>query len=150
MNTTHNKLNQRGFSLVSAIFLLVVIAALGAFSLTVFTSQQQSDALDVLGKRTYQAARAGIEWGTFQITQSNVSGTTFAAQCQSPAGYASQVSLAGPTFSSLQPVAVNCAAVTSVDSGTVWIYSLSASAATAGSPGGLNYIERQISVTIAQ
>src|SRR5450759_4421914 len=57
---------QRGFSLVSAIFLLVVIAALGTFAVTLSTTQQQSAALDVLGSRAYQAARAGIEWGAYQ------------------------------------------------------------------------------------
>src|SRR4030065_2779656 len=57
---------QRGFSLVSAIFLLVVIAALGTFAVTLSTTQQQSAALDVLGARAYQAARAGIEGGADQ------------------------------------------------------------------------------------
>ena len=54
---------QRGFSLISAIFLLVVIAALGTFAVTLSTSQQQSAALDVLGSRAYQAARAGNRVG---------------------------------------------------------------------------------------
>jgi len=58
---------QRGFSLISAIFLLVVIAALGAFAVTLSTTQQQSAALDVLGARGYQAARAGVEWGAYQV-----------------------------------------------------------------------------------
>ena len=142
--------HQRGFSLVSAIFLLVVIAALGAFALTISNSQQQSDAMDVLGKRVYQAARAGIEWGTFQITQSGVSGTNFASQCQGPTGTAKNITLAGTMFSNFLPVAVSCTAVTATDASAMWVYTLSASAATAGTPGGLNYIERQISVTIAQ
>ena len=57
---------QRGFSLISAIFLLVVIAALGTFAVTLSTTQQQSAALDVMSARAYQAARAGIEWGAYQ------------------------------------------------------------------------------------
>ncbi len=56
----------RGFSLVSAIFLLVVLAALGAAIVTVSTVQHQSSALDIQGVRAYQAARAGIEWGLYQ------------------------------------------------------------------------------------
>jgi len=59
----------RGFSLVSAIFLLVVIAALGTFAVTLSTTQQQSAALDVMGARAYQAARAGIEWAAFGVSQ---------------------------------------------------------------------------------
>lgn len=59
----------RGFSLVSAIFLLVVLAALGAAIVTVSTVQHQSSALDIQGVRAYQAARAGIEWGLFRRLQ---------------------------------------------------------------------------------
>jgi MSHA biogenesis protein MshP len=63
---------QRGFSLISAIFLLVVLAALGAAMVTFSTSQNQNLALDVLGSRAYQAANAGVEWAALNI-QSNPS-----------------------------------------------------------------------------
>jgi MSHA biogenesis protein MshP len=55
-----------GVGLVTAIFLLVVLAGLGVAMVSLFTSQQQSSALDVQGARAYQAARAGIEWGLFR------------------------------------------------------------------------------------
>ncbi|MFA7280532.1 MAG: hypothetical protein WC100_10570 [Sterolibacterium sp.] len=57
----------RGFSIVSAIFILVVLAALGAFIVTVSTNQQIGSALDVQGERAFQAARAGVEWGVYQV-----------------------------------------------------------------------------------
>lgn len=57
----------RGFAIVSAIFILVVLAALGAFIVTISTTQQIGSALDVMGVRAYQAARAGIEWGVYQV-----------------------------------------------------------------------------------
>jgi len=56
-----------GFSLITAIFLLVILAALGAFILTISGTQQTSSALDVQGSSAYQAARAGIEWGSYQV-----------------------------------------------------------------------------------
>ena len=56
----------RGFAIVSVIFILVVLAALGAFIVSVSTSQHIGSALDVQGVRAYQAARAGIEWGLYQ------------------------------------------------------------------------------------
>jgi MSHA biogenesis protein MshP len=140
---------QRGFSLVSAIFLLVVIAAMGAFAVTLSNNQHQSDAMDVVGKRTYQAARAGIEWGAFQIIQSAVAGTTFASACQA-ANYASSVTLSGAIFSNYLPVAVTCSATSAVDASPVWIYTLTASAATNATAGGPDYFERQLSLTIAQ
>ncbi|WP_231949283.1 agglutinin biogenesis protein MshP [Herminiimonas arsenitoxidans] len=58
-----------GFSLVSAIFLLVVLAALGVAMVTISTVQHQSSGLDVQGTRAYQAARAGAEWGIYQRMQ---------------------------------------------------------------------------------
>jgi len=60
---------QRGFSLVTAIFLLVVLSGLAAVMMTVTTTQHTSSALDVQGARAYQAARAGIEWGAYRATR---------------------------------------------------------------------------------
>jgi len=57
---------QHGFTLVSAIFLLVVLAALGGFIATVATTQHMGSALDISGARAFQAARAGTEWGLFR------------------------------------------------------------------------------------
>jgi MSHA biogenesis protein MshP len=62
---------QRGVGLVTAIFLLVVIAGLAAAMVTVFTAQQTGSQLDQQGTRAYQAARAGIEWGLFRARQLN-------------------------------------------------------------------------------
>lgn len=60
-----------GVGLVTAIFLLVVLAGLGVAMVTIFNAQQQSSSLDVQGARAYQAARAGIEWGLFQQLRNN-------------------------------------------------------------------------------
>lgn len=55
-----------GAGLVTAIFLLVVLAGLAVALVSVFGAQRQSTALDEQGARAYQAARTGIEWGLFQ------------------------------------------------------------------------------------
>jgi MSHA biogenesis protein MshP len=60
------KMTGHGFSLVSAIFLLVVLSGLGAAIVYVSSVQHVSSALDVQGARAYQAARAGVEWGLYQ------------------------------------------------------------------------------------
>ncbi|MGE5758654.1 MAG: hypothetical protein ACM3W8_07285, partial [Sideroxydans sp.] len=60
---------QRGFSIVSAIFILVVLAFLGVAMATFSTTQQQSAAMDVMGSRAYQAARAGVEWAAYNVSQ---------------------------------------------------------------------------------
>jgi MSHA biogenesis protein MshP len=57
---------QAGLGLVTAIFLLIVLAGLGVASVTLFTSQQASASLYIEGAKAYQAARAGIEWGLYE------------------------------------------------------------------------------------
>ena len=64
---TASRPREAGFSLVSAIFLLVVLSALGAFMVSFSGVQHTTAARDVLGARAYQAARSGIEWGAFQV-----------------------------------------------------------------------------------
>jgi MSHA biogenesis protein MshP len=56
----------RGFTMVSAVFLLVVLAGLGAAIANISFMQHTSSLLDVQGSRAYQAARAGVEWGLHQ------------------------------------------------------------------------------------
>lgn len=128
---------QRGFSLISAIFLLVVIAALGTFAVTLSTSQQQSAALDVLGARAYQASRAGIEWGAFQTLRN---GGCPASQLLAPM----------PNTLANFNVTVNCTSTAPTEAGTiVTIYQLT-SIATQGTVGTPGYVYRQMSVTIAK
>ncbi len=61
--------HQAGIALASAIFLIVVLAALGAIVVTVSGLQHTSSARDVMGSKAYQAARAGIEWGAYKVLQ---------------------------------------------------------------------------------
>lgn len=56
----------RGFGLVTAVFLLVVLAGLGAALVNLTAVQQTTSSLDIQGARAYQAARAGIEWGLYR------------------------------------------------------------------------------------
>lgn len=139
---------QQGFSLVTAIFLLVVLTSLGALMMSFFTVQQQSSVLDVSGQRAYQAARAGMEWGVFQITQSAVAGGAFAAACQ-PGPVASPVGLPAP----LSGFGVNvwCSAASAVEgTSTIWVYDLAAAASgvNGATPGSADYVEREIRATI--
>jgi hypothetical protein len=63
----HRRLHRSaGIGLVTAIFLLVVLAGLAVALVGISSAQQSASALDVQGARAYQAARAGIEWAAFQ------------------------------------------------------------------------------------
>lgn len=130
--------SERGFSLVSAIFLLVVIAALGAFAVTLSTTQQQSAALDVQGARAYQAARAGIEWGAYQVLRNSscIASSPLAALPNTLAGFTGTV---------------ECSSSGPITEGgvTVTIFQLT-STAWQGAAATPSYVQRQISVSIAQ
>ena len=53
---------QAGFSLVAAVFLIVVLAALGAFAVQIAMTQYQGADVEVLGARAQAAAQTGIEY----------------------------------------------------------------------------------------
>jgi MSHA biogenesis protein MshP len=131
---------QRGFSIVSAIFLLVVLAGLGAAMLTFSTVQHKSSAQDMQGTRAYFAARAGIEWGAFKLL--NPVAACFGSTTFVPPA---------PTLSSFT-VTVTCTPFTA--SG-VTVYEVRSTACNQplagncpGTPGGISYIERQLQVTL--
>ena len=132
----------RGIGLVTAIFILVVLAGLGVAMVSFTTTQSATVAMDVQGERAVQAARAGIEWALYQKL---VNGNTPCPQ-----------SFALPSNSTLAPftVTVSCPATST--------YALNGSSVTntrllsvacnqptsAGScpnaAPGVDYVERQI------
>jgi MSHA biogenesis protein MshP len=126
---------------VIAIFVLVVLAALGATLVTIFSGQQRGHAFDALGMQAYQAARAGIEFGSYHaITADN---------CIAHPVFALPASLAG--FS----VRVNCTRTTHTEAGdTVRMYEITATACNrtpaAGCPNDADatYVERQLRVVV--
>jgi len=148
MATMRRKI-QQGFSLVSAIFLLVVIAMLGTFAVTLSTTQHQSAAMDVMGSRAYQAARAGIEWAAYHVANSQSNAVAAVPQCA-----ATNLGTLGGTLSPFT-VTVNCSAASHVEgASTIWIYDVSAVACTdtvcPSTAPGPNYIERVISVKMGK
>lgn len=56
---------QTGLALVTAIFLLVVLAGLAVAVVSLNTSQKDAAVKDELGTRAYLAAKAGMEWALF-------------------------------------------------------------------------------------
>lgn len=134
-----------GFSIVTAIFLLVILALLGAFLVRVATLQHTSSALDVESTRAYQAARAGVEWGAYQVLDpANTSGSALPACPASPTA----LTLAG-TLSGFS-VSVTCARTTDTEANRdigVYVVTTTASSGTVGSPFR---VERQLTVTLSK
>lgn len=148
----------RGFAIVSAIFILVVLAALGAFIVNISTTQHIGSALDVQGVRAYQAARAGIEWGVFQVQSSNGFDYANPNTRTCPAAATSSFAPAGTTLSSFT-ITVTCNVTADANNGPS-IYRLVATACSepvagwtatttacpnTANPGSM-YIERRLEV----
>jgi MSHA biogenesis protein MshP len=82
---------QAGVGILTAIFLLVVLSGLGVAMVGIYTAQQTSANVDLLGAQAYQSARAGLEWGIFQrlrsnaCTDANTAANPFTASFRMPA-----------------------------------------------------------------
>jgi MSHA biogenesis protein MshP len=129
---------QRGFTIVTAIFLLVVLAGLGAFIVAVSTLSSTATGLDVQGARAYQAARVGMEWGLYRQLRdgSCVASSTFAF----------------PDAASLQGLTVTVACTSHPDAnGGPTVREIEATACNRPAPDcpgtvGANYVERRVRV----
>lgn len=129
----HRQHAQRGFAAIAAVFLVVVLAAMGAFMLTFSNTQQLTSAQDVQGSRAYWAARAGLEWAVGSLVASSTA-------CPTPPA---PFTVDGFT------VTVSCARQTySEGGGTVALFQLGSTATRGGSVGGVGYIERSLSVAV--
>lgn len=153
-----------GFAIVTAIFILVVLAALGAFIVSISTNQQIGTALDVQGVRAYQAAKSGVEWGIYQVeaTPAYNFGYGTPAVAVGVANPNTRVCPASPT--SFVPgattlaaftVTVTCAAPPDANNGPT-VFRVTATACNqpaAGvcpnnAPTSPDYVERRIEVTL--
>lgn len=136
--------DESGFVLPSAIFLVVMLAALGAYMVSLSRTSHISSALDIQGSRAYQAARAGIEWAAWQVVDPQALQPNPAPCPASPTALTLDGTLAG--FS----VTVSCTRSLAADGAdTVAIYEIT-STATAGLAGEVDYVERQIHATLAR
>jgi MSHA biogenesis protein MshP len=73
---------QMGFSLIAAIFVLIIVSLLGQYLVKVTGVQRQTSLLALQSARANQTANAGLEWGIEQIT--NHSGSCSASTTLSP------------------------------------------------------------------
>jgi MSHA biogenesis protein MshP len=88
---------QRGFALIGALFVLVVLAALGAFAVRINMTQQHGADLDLQQLRAEAALNTGIEFAATRLLASAVTdncGDLAAPPPNIPGGY--QVAFPGP------------------------------------------------------
>lgn len=136
----YRKLAQRGFAAVAAIFLVVILASLGAFMVSFSNTQQLTSAQDVQGTRAYWAARAGLEWAVVALPATP-------SLCATPVA-------APPTPIEGFVIAINCTRTTYVDAGGTAgvppvIFQITVTASM-GAVGSISYIDRSVSVSVEQ
>lgn len=67
MSTTHHNIKrQSGVSIVTAIFLVVVLALMGAGMVSLLTTSQQSISQEITSAKAYMAGRSCLQWGMYQ------------------------------------------------------------------------------------
>jgi MSHA biogenesis protein MshP len=126
---------QTGFTLITAIFLLVVVATLVVYITNIRVAQQTTALYGVQGARATMVARSGIEWG---ISRSIVSGSCLASS-----------TFTNPAFAGFN-VEVLCSQTTHTEGiEAIDIYRITA-IASRGAYGSLDYVQRRLQATVSR
>jgi len=124
---------RRGFALVPALFLVVVLGALAVFAVRIGTGQQQTVVMGLQAARALSAAGAGIEWGAYRaLNGSCAASTTLNLNEGALNGYAVVVTCTSKSFTN--------------GSSTAYSYVINSSA-TLGTYGQPGYVHRTVSGT---
>ena len=126
---------QTGFSLVPALFLIVVLAALGVVAVRMSVVSSQTVVLAMQGSRADAAARSGIEWAVYEAVVNNscAASTSLSLTEGGLTGFTVNVSCTSASFSEGQD--------------TVTVYTVEAFAFS-GAYGQPDYISRRVRTTL--
>lgn len=124
--------------MIMALFIIVSLAAIGAYLLTVSNVQVETGVMDEQGARAYQAARAGLEWGAYQVLR-NSSCPVGTTSISLPSGFRAEVTCT--------PFAPETEGGTPVS--TYRVTSTGCNAASCAGAAGPGYVERQLQLTLA-
>ena len=140
---------QRGFTLPSAIFLVVILSLLGAAIVSLSTTQQMSSAQDMQGSRAYWAARAALDYGLYQVLDPE-NATAGAANFAACPAVPQTVTL--PAFAGFTVQITDCSRTATYDDNglNIAVYRLTARASQGGAVGSPTYVERQLTISAAK
>ena len=125
------KNNQAGFTLVQAIFIVVVLAFLGLAMMRLSGVQNFTSVFSLQGSKAFQAARSGLEWGAVRASSG--------LSCNSSPGM---------TIEGFD-VTVTCSSSVFIESGlSTTVYHLNATA-TFGSYGNPDFVSRRLEMKMA-
>ncbi len=137
-----------GAAILSAIFLIVVLAALGASMASLTSVQQDTQAKSMLAAKVYYGAKSGLDWAI----QRTISDPAPPTRCNSFPGAA--FPLSGTGFEGVS-VAVTCTPSQHGGGSTVFTYYLTSEArtgtipsTTVGVASPLDYAQRRMEATV--
>ncbi len=125
---------------MAALFIIVTLAAIGAYLLTISTGQVAAASQDEQAAHAYQAARSGIDWAAYQVLISSncPAGTQTLTLSQ---GFIAQVSCASSAAENEGSQQITAYALTSTG--------CNAAACGAGNTAA-TYVERQLQLTLSK
>ncbi len=125
---------EQGFSLVSAVFLLVVLAGLGVYAVRLNTLEQQTVTAALRGAQAYEAARTGVSWAAYRALNGGVCGSaTLTLTEGATAGFRVSVQCTQRTYTEGTAL---------VD---VYVFDVRAEA---GAYGGADYVSRRLQTKV--
>jgi MSHA biogenesis protein MshP len=119
---------ERGFALIGALFLLVVLAALGAFAVRISMTQRHASTLELQELRAQAALQAGIEYAAARLT---------------PGGLCNRVRNIPGLPGNFTVTFTNCVRQ-GYNGNTVFVYTFQEIAATSGVYGTPEYVRRSV------
>lgn len=120
---------QAGFTLIQAIFILLVLALLGVAMMRLSGMQSRTGTFALQGARAYQAARSGVEWGAARVSAGNACNGSMTLD-----GFA---------------VTVSCSSSVYTEAGVnITVHQLNA-VATFGNYGSPDFVSRRIEMKMA-
>jgi MSHA biogenesis protein MshP len=135
--------HERGFALVAAVFIVVVLAMLGIMMVTIGGMERATASAAVQGTRAFYAARSGVEWGTFGAL--NNTAPTCGAAPSTPTTNTFNLAVTGLNGFT---VSVACSYTTHKERSDTYNVYVITSTATSGAFGDADYVSRTLQVTV--
>ncbi len=145
---------ERGFTLPATIFILVILASISTYLLTISSVSHTSSSLALQGARAYYAAYSGLEWATHEATDP----TGHAAICgPAPGGTSTSFDIVTPAGTGMAAgfsVTVTCvdgATNYTENTNTYYLDQITVTAATKGiNPGDPDFASRTLTATVTK
>jgi MSHA biogenesis protein MshP len=134
-----------GAALVSAIFLIVVLVALGASMMSLTNVEHETATKSLLAVKVYYGAKSGLEWGIQQAI-SDPSPPTRCASASMNSAFPS--ALTAPGLEGVN-ITISCEAAQFGTGTTAYTFYNPTTATIGPGAGGLGYAARRMQATVA-